>query len=213
MTDPPVRVQDQPPTHVDLDHEYGPLVEANWVKTHEKDPTTGLPRVNPVWYRLTDMPAEVLLSHTGAKWHYTVDAHGHIRIGSAELGALLPDDELTDHYRFHHQGQHPSTEQLSAFRTTLDKQGLPTIAVEFTADGAIEGGRRPPARISGEIVFNPTTATWEVNVYSGRYMLGKNGWAKNRKPIPQPPEIDRWLTNVATRLARHLGVPITTKPR
>ncbi|MEE6176794.1 WXG100-like domain-containing protein [Mycobacterium sp. 050134] len=203
------RVPDRLPVDVDLDYEYGRLVEASWVKPGEKDGQTDSPRINPVWYRLSDMPPEVLLFHTDAKWHYGVDAEGHIRIGSAELGAMLSVEELTEQYRYHHQGQLPSTEQLEQFRKSIDGQGHPTIAVEFGDLGQRIDGL-PQSRVSGEIVWNRAANRWEVNINSGRYMRGSRAWARTRRPRPSDTEIHRWLGNVAARLSAHLGVPVVT---
>jgi hypothetical protein len=206
------RVRDGLPVGgVDLDHEYGPLVEDAWVKSDEKDAETHRVRINPVWYRLSDMPAEVLLLHTAAKWHYGVDTEGHIRIGSAELGTMLSDEELAAQYRHNHRKQEPSAEQLRQFRKQVDLQGHPTIAVEFGADGEIANGR-PRSRVSGEIVWNGAASRWE-NVKAGRYMRGSKGWTKTRKPRPAEADVRRWLDNVAAQLAAHLGVPVVIEGR
>jgi hypothetical protein len=208
------RVRDQPPpVGLGLDHAYGPLVGPSWVKTEEQDAETRVPRINPVWYRLSDMPPEVMSSHTNAKWIYGVDAEGHIRIGSANLSTMLSDEELAEQYGYHHQGQQPSDEQLEKFRKRLDGQGHPTIAVEFGADGQIsqiDREHHPQSRVSGEIVWNREAKSWEVNINSGRYMHGNKQWSKTRKPRPTEAEYRRWLGNVADRLSAHLGVPVTT---
>ena len=97
-TGPVGSVRDTLPVDVDLDHEYGPLVEAKRVKPEEADPD-GVAHVNPVFYRLSDMPPGLLSSHREANWHYVVDAEGHIRIGSEELGTMLSHDELTEQFQ------------------------------------------------------------------------------------------------------------------
>ncbi len=204
------RVHDRLPGDVDLDHQYGPLVGPSWIKPEEKDEKKEM-RINPVWYRLSDMPPEVMSLHTDAKWHYTVDADGHIRIGSAELGTMLSTEELTQQYGYHHRGQQPTAEQLEEFRQGLNGLGHPTIAVEFGAHGQIaNGNRQPRARISGEIIWNHATKTWEINYNSGRYMRGKRTWSMTRKPTPTDEQIRRWLDNVAARLTTHLGTQVTT---
>ncbi|WP_438269173.1 scabin-related ADP-ribosyltransferase [Mycobacterium simiae] len=189
------------PVGGDLDHEYGPLVGAKRVKPEEAD-GQGLPRVNPVFYRLSDLPPLVLLSHTDARWHYTVDAEGEIRIGSEELGTLLSDEELTQRYVAYHGGPPESAEQLEGFRALINGQGHPTIAVEFDDTGAVVGGN-PRSRVSGEIWWNAEAGQWEVNDKSGRYMS-----EKVRVPLPDPQDMRRWVDNVARRLSAHLGEPV-----
>lgn len=110
----PVQRDVAPVVGGDLDHEYGPLVGAKRVKPEETD-GQGLPRVNPVFYRLSDLPPLALLSHTDARWHYTVDAEGEIRIGSEQLGTLLSDQELTEHYVAYHGGRRS---RLSSWRVS-----------------------------------------------------------------------------------------------
>ncbi|MFP1155241.1 hypothetical protein ACK280_24655 [Mycobacterium sherrisii] len=185
----------------DLDHEYGPLVGAKRVKPEETD-AAGLPRVNPVFYRLSDLPPLALLSHTDARWHYTVDAEGEIRIGSEELGTLLSDEELTEHYVAYHGELPESAEQLEGFRGLINGQGHPTIAVEFDDTGAVVNAN-PVSRVSGEIGWNAEAGQWEVNDKSGRYMS-----EKVRIPLPDPQDMQRWVDNVAGRLSAHLGEPV-----
>ena len=65
-------VPDVPPVGVDLDHEYGPLVEAKRVKPEETDadglaPPGQTPRVLP--------------SDRDGRWHYAVDDEDNVRIG------------------------------------------------------------------------------------------------------------------------------------
>src|SRR4029077_9136939 len=103
----------------------------------EEMDSAGVLRVNPVWYRLSEMPRDVLLLHRAAQWHYAVDAEGHIRIGSEELGGMLPDDELADLYADHHGGKAAESPELAAFRDLINGQGHPTIAVEFGDFGAV----------------------------------------------------------------------------
>ncbi|WP_254902300.1 hypothetical protein [Mycobacterium simiae] len=196
----PVVQRDVSPVGVDLDHEYGPLVGAKRVKPEEAD-GQGLPRVNPVFYRLDDLPPGVLLSHTDARWHYTVDAEGQIRIGSEKLGTLLSDEELTEQYVAYHGGPPESAEQLEGFRGLIDGQGHPTIAVEFDDTGAVVNAK-PVSRVSGEIGWNAEAGQWEVNDKSGRYMS-----EKVRVPLPDPQDMQRWVDNVAGRLSAHLGEP------
>ncbi|WP_044506242.1 hypothetical protein, partial [Mycobacterium simiae] len=197
----PVQRDVAPVVGGDLDHEYGPLVGAKRVKPEETD-GQGLPRVNPVFYRLSDLPPLALLSHTDARWHYTVDAEGEIRIGSEQLGTLLSDQELTEHYVAYHGGPPESAEQLEGFRALINGQGHPTIAVEFDDTGAVVNAN-PVSRVSGEIGWNAETGQWEVNDKSGRYMS-----EKVRVPLPDPQDMQRWVDNVAGRLSAHLGEPV-----
>jgi hypothetical protein len=197
--------------HPDLDRAYGSLVEPSWVKPEEKDTETSgahFPRINPVWYQLAEMPPKVLLEHTGAKWLYSVDADGGVRIGSGEVGRMLSVEELDEQYRYHHRGQQPSGEQRDQFREQLDGLGHPTIAVGFNPDDGRIATAEPQARVSGEIVWNGQLERWEVNINSGRYMHGKTAWAKYRKPRPSDEDSLRWLGNVADQLSKHLGVPV-----
>ncbi len=197
------RFDDEVPEGTDLDHEYGPLVPPKRVKDEEAD-SEGFPRVNPVLYRLSELPREVLLGHTEAQWHYAVDADGDIRIGSEQLGQMLSDEELLDQYANYHNGARPEIGDpaVQEFRDRIDGQGHPTIAVEFTDSGEVANAA-PPARVSGEIGWNDEAQRWEANDKSGRYMSEKV------RPSPDPDDIHRWIGNVAVRLSRRLGVPVT----
>jgi hypothetical protein len=194
---------DEVPEGTDLDHEYGPLVPPKRVKDEEAD-SEGFPRVNPVLYRLSELPREVLLGHTEAQWHYAVDADGDIRIGSEQLGQMLSDEELLDQYANYHNGARPEIGHpaVQEFRDRIDGQGHPTIAVEFTDSGTVANAA-PSARVSGEIGWNDEAQRWEANDKSGRYMSEKV------RSSPDPDDIQRWIGNVADRLSRRLGVPVT----
>ncbi|MFG1867284.1 flagellar biosynthesis protein FlhF [Micromonospora arborensis] len=183
------------PPGIDLDHEYGVVVKPKRVKPGEL--ADGRVRLNPVWYRLADFPP-AFLERKDARWHYTVDADGEIRIGTEEIRTVLDDEEwqqlLTGMRRL--DGQLT----LEGLKASLDGQGHPTIAAGFVGPGVTE---ERPARVSGEFGWNAVTGRWEANDKSGRYMS-----EKVRSDL-DPDNLMRWVGNVAGRIGAQLGVEVT----
>ncbi|MEV1321006.1 hypothetical protein AB0J14_33560 [Micromonospora arborensis] len=180
---------------IDLDHEYGVVVKPKRVKPGEL--ADGRVRLNPVWYRLADFPP-AFLERKDARWHYTVDADGEIRIGTEEIRTVLDDEEwqqlLTGMRRL------DGELTLEGLKASLDGQGHPTIAAGFVGPGDTE---ERPARVSGEFGWNAVTGRWEANDKSGRYMSEKVRSDLN------PDNLMRWVSNVAGRMAARLGVEVT----
>ncbi|WP_438306686.1 toxin glutamine deamidase domain-containing protein (plasmid) [Streptomyces sp. HUAS TT11] len=181
----------------ELDHDYGPLAGPKKVKDRERDPAAvDRVRVNPLWYRLENFTPS-LLKRIGGVWHYAVDEDGQISIGSDQILSIMTEKEL-DELLAHmlRAGHNLTREQLKA---AIDNQGHPTVAVGFREDGTTAVR---PARVSGELSYNPASQVWELTDKSGRYMSNKI------RPSVDPGEAQRWLANTARRISEHLGVPV-----
>jgi hypothetical protein len=199
---------------VDLDFDYGPAVYPKKVKPFELSPPqprdakgvkgdalrTQEVRVNPALMPLSDFHDFVWAGRPDAHWHYVVDPDGQIWIGSEELLTAVSDTQLQDLFTAM-QAKDPALtiEQLKA---SINEQGHPTIGARFTADGVAVAG---PARISGEL-SRGADGVWTVNDKSGRYMSDKV------RPGVQPADVQRWLTNVARRIAEQLGDEVRAVP-
>ena len=186
----------------DLDALWGDLAEPTKVHDRERDDQGDI-RLNPLWYRLSDLPPGVVLSHRGGKWRYVVRADGAIYIGAEKLESMLSDDEwenLVGNMRLAKANRDLTVDELKA---ALRRQGHPTIAAGFTDTGTAVAA---PARVGGALLWNPDTERWEVNDKSGRYMstTARPGITEERA-LP-------WITNVAARLTEHLGVEIAPVP-
>ncbi len=186
----------------DLDALWGDLAEPTKVHDRERDDQGDI-RLNPLWYRLSDLPPGVVLSHRGGKWRYVVRADGAIYIGAEKFESMLSDDEwenLVGNMRLAEANRDLTVDELKA---ALRRQGHPTIAAGFTDTGTAVAA---PARVGGGLHWNPDMERWEVNDKSGRYMstTARPGITEERA-LP-------WITNVAARLTEHLGVEIAPVP-
>ncbi|WP_329042842.1 hypothetical protein OHT61_31340 [Streptomyces sp. NBC_00178] len=182
----------------ELDHAYGPLAGPKKVKDRERDAQDSAQvRLNPLWYRLEEFkPA--LLDRTDGVWHYAVDEEGEISIGSDQVLSIMAEDELDELWSAMRRADPDLTrEQL---RAAIDNQGHPTVAAGFRTDGSTVVR---PARISGELSYDPVARSWQLTDKSGRYMSNKI------RPSLSPEDGLRWLANTARRIAEQVGVPVT----
>ncbi|MFE7751312.1 hypothetical protein [Streptomyces sp. NPDC057428] len=182
----------------ELDRAYGPLAGPKKVKDRERDAQDSAQvRLNPLWYRLEEFkPA--LLERTDGVWHYAVDEDGEISIGSDQVLTIMTKDELDELWSAMRRVDKDLTpEQLAA---AIDNQGHPTVAAGFRTDGATVVR---PARISGELSYDPVARSWQLTDKSGRYMSNKI------RPSLSPEDGLRWLANTARRISEHVGVPVT----
>ncbi len=187
-----------------LDTLWGRLAGPKDIKEGEWDDKGDI-RLNPLWYRLSDLPANLVLSRPNGKWQYTVGADGEIRIGAVKIETLLSDEEWAGLVVNMRGTERHSNLTVEALKSAVGTQGHPTIAAGFTDTGRTVAA---PARISGELVWNPDTTRWELNDKSGRYMRPKV------RPGIFTDEVRLWLTSVAARLTEHLGtevVPVAPK--
>lgn len=88
---------------------------------------------------------------------------------------------------------------LEQLKAAIDNQGHPTVAAGFREDGTTAVR---PARVSGELSYNPASQAWELTDKSGRYMSNKI------RPSVDSDEARQWLANTAGRISEHLGVPV-----
>jgi hypothetical protein len=192
-------------SHVDLDHEYGPLIACHGVRDWEQGPD-GRIKLNPLWYRLSDFePA--FLERKDACWFYTVDASGEIFLGCKKIDTIFTGKELE---RLPEGIRHSNPEMtVDALKKLLNKQGYPTIAVEFDESGKTTGSVM--SRISGELAWNRDTARWQINDRSGRYMLPRIAHALGTHSGSGMVDVDfgRWMENVATRMSARFGIEVT----
>ncbi|MFI8006968.1 hypothetical protein [Streptomyces sp. NPDC086010] len=182
----------------ELDHAYGPLAGPKKVKDRERDAQDSAQvRLNPLWYRLEEFkPA--LLDRTDGVWHYAVDEEGEISIGSDQVLSIMAEDELDELWSaMRRVDQELTREQL---RAAIDNQGHPTVAAGFRTDGSTVVR---PARISGELSYDPEARSWQLTDKSGRYMSNKI------RPSLSPEDGLRWLANTARRIGEQVGVPVT----
>ncbi|MFF4243526.1 hypothetical protein ACFYY2_03520 [Streptomyces sp. NPDC001822] len=182
----------------ELDSAYGPLAGPKKVKDRERDSQDAAQvRLNPLWYRLEEFrPA--LLERTDGVWHYAVDEEGEISIGSDQVLTVMTEDELDELWSSMRRVAPDLTpDQL---RAAIDNQGHPTVAAGFRADG---GTVVRPARISGELSYDPVAQSWQLTDKSGRYMSNKI------RPSLSPEDGLRWLANTARRISEHVGLPVT----
>jgi hypothetical protein len=179
------------------DREFGPLAGPKKVKDREIDDDDQV-RLNPLWYRLEDFkPA--LLKRTGAVWHFTVDQHGQILLGSDALLTIAEEDKLQGLLEaMQHKNSGLTMDQLKAH---LDNQGHPTVAAGFDGTGAT---LLRPARISGELSYQ--NDQWQVSDKSGRYMSNKV------RPGLNVDEAQSWLSHVAHHMSQRFGVLVTRNP-
>ncbi|SEG90513.1 TcdA/TcdB catalytic glycosyltransferase domain-containing protein [Actinacidiphila yanglinensis] len=182
----------------ELDRDYGPLAGPKKVKDHERDPAdTSQVRLNPLWYRLEDF-TPALLQRTGGSWQYAVDEDGEISLGSDQVLALMTEEEL--HQLLDRMRRADPDLTLDELRTALEDRGHPTVAAGFRADGTTAVR---PARISGELSYNPVSQGWELNNKSGRYMS-----FKIRSGL-DPAAAGHWLASTARRISERVGVSVT----
>ncbi|MFE4453468.1 hypothetical protein [Streptomyces sp. NPDC056796] len=180
------------------DRDFGPLAGPKRVKDTELD-DQGDVRLNPLWYRLEDFrPA--LLERRGARWHFAVDEDGRILIGSEQPLGIADDEELGRLLDGMRDSEANAGLTMDELRKALDGQGHPTVAAGFTAHGDT---RIRPARIAGELAFDPGAGRWEVSDKSGRYMSSRI------RPGLRPADAHAWLTNVAERMGTAFGTEIT----
>ncbi len=179
-----------------FDPKYGPLAGPKKVKDREVD-DQGQLRLNPLWYRLEDFkPA--LLERTGAVWHFTVDQHGEILLGSDALLTIAEEGELQNLLEAM-QDKDPAL-TMDELKAYLDNQGHPTVAAGFDDTGAT---RSRPARISGELSYQG--GQWLVTDKSGRYMSNKV------RPGLDVDAAQGWLSNVADQMSQRFEVPVAAQ--
>ncbi|MEV6846519.1 hypothetical protein [Actinoplanes sp. NPDC051411] len=198
----------------DLDHDYGPAVYPKKVKPFELSPPqphdakgvkgdalqTQAVRVNPALMKLADFDELLWAGRPEAHWHYVVAPDGQIWIGSEELLTAVSERQIAD--LFTAMSAKDPTLTIEQLRAAINEQGHPTIGARFTDDGTAWAG---PARISGEL-SRDDKGVWTVNDKSGRYMSDKV------RPGIQPPDVKRWLTNVAARMSDHFGTEVRPQP-
>ncbi|WP_433558429.1 hypothetical protein ACQPWY_07660 [Pseudonocardia xinjiangensis] len=184
-----------------LDHEYGPLAGPKRVKEESEFADDGDVRLNPVWYRLENIPPGLLLDRgKNAVWCFSVGARGEVLMGSEDITTVVEDEEwarlLTG------MQEKDPTLTMDQLQLRLNAAGHPTIAAGFQPLGRTQV---KPARVSGELRWNAETERFEINDQSGRYM------SKKVRPGLERADAARWMTNLADRMAKHFGVPIGIK--
>src|SRR4051812_5520513 len=80
-------------------------------------------RLNPVWYRLDDLPMTLLIENLDATWHYVVTEEGEIRFGVEDVSSLIGGEER----QRLDEGLGATGESFEAVRDRLGGQGHPTV--------------------------------------------------------------------------------------
>jgi hypothetical protein len=183
-----------------LNHEYGEMLgpKDGKAKDHELA-DDGSVRINPVWYRLEDFPRQLLTERKEALWHYSVGGKGEISIGTEEMKGVVEAGEWQRLLNAMREKDEYKSLTLDDLQLRLDGQGHPTIAAGFEPLGR---AKVSPARVSGELQWNPQSERFEVSDKSGRYM------SKKVRPGADGEQSLRWLTTVAQRMGQQWGVEI-----
>ena len=178
---------------------FGALAGPAHVLPEERD-RSGELRVNALFYRLADAPAQ-LLDDKAVTWEFSVTDDGDVRLGHDHPLSALNDGERS---RLIAGIAGKETElSESQIEDLLDaKSGHPTVSVGFDESGRTSAR---PARISGELTFSATRRRWEVNPASGRHM-------QPAIRVTDVRETEWTLANVAEAMSDHLNVPIGVMP-
>ncbi|WP_224390426.1 hypothetical protein [Pseudonocardia sp. ICBG1293] len=187
------------PAAADADRTYGPLVEGLPLRRQEargRTATTLVP--NPLLHPLGSLPASVLREHRSGTWLWIVDADREIILGHEDPAAILSREEQEELYAVHGRDFRARTDDpVREFFASLARRGHPSL-IAVLPPGSDRG---PLGRVGGELLWSDEDGAWRLSTASHRFTDELAVGHRSR-------EIERWLRNVAVRMAAHLGEPV-----